>query len=141
MQRRVMIGWLGLLWFPVIALVLGVMAGCASTDASQPARAAAPAKADLRRLVAQALDADPPFDSFAAVASADAHRVAAAFRPVLADVTARECRPARVVDGIDCTLEVVLRFPAMGDRESTTTWERRLRRVEGEWRIAAQTAP
>ncbi len=140
MERRMSIWWLGLLWVPVLALVLGLMAGCATADAPQQAHLPAPGKAELRRLVALALDADSPFDTFAAVPSADAHRVAAVFRPVVADVTARECRAARTRDAIECTLDVVLRFPAMGGRESATTWERRLTRVEGEWRMAAEAA-
>ena len=91
MQRHVSNWWLILLWIPVIALVLGLVAGCASTSAG-PARAPAqPSHADLKRLVAQELDANSRFDSFASAENTDARGMAALFRPVLADVNTLGC--------------------------------------------------
>jgi hypothetical protein len=141
MQRQVSNGWLVLMfWVPVIALVLGLVLGCAATDAGASRPIAPPAQAELRRLVAQELDDDSRFDSFGAVDSGEARRMAAVFRPVLASVVARECRTAGA-ESMDCTLDVVLSFPAMGGRESHTTWERRLRREQGGWQIVGQSQP
>lgn len=136
MQRQASNWWLILVWIPVVALVLGLLAGCASTGAG----AAAPPHADLHRLVAQELDTDPRFDSFAAVDSNDAQRIAAIFRPVLADVNAIDCRAAPA-NSVDCTLEVVLRFPAMDGRESRTYWDRRMRHEKGGWQLVGHAQP
>jgi hypothetical protein len=137
MDRRVSNWWLALFWIPVLALVVGLMLGCATPGASEAPVLAAPPKAELRRLVAQTFNADSPFDSFAAQGT-EAQRVAAVFRPVVADVTARECR-AVTAESLDCTLEIVLQFPEMGGRESRTTWERRLRHSPAGWRILGAT--
>jgi hypothetical protein len=138
MQRQASNWWLILLWIPVLALVLGLVAGCATTDAIGTAALVQPTHADLQRLVAQELDANSRFDSFGAAENADARRIAAIFRPVLADVTAVDCRVAPA-GSVDCMLEVVLRFPAMDGRESRTYWERRLRQVQGSWQLIGQT--
>ncbi len=140
MERRTSIWWLGLLWIPVFALVLGLVVGCAGADPRSARAVDAPPKAELRRLVAQAMDNDSPFDTFAATHDDEAQRVAAVFRPVVSDVTARECRAAGA-QNLDCTLEVILQFPAMGGRETQTTWERRLRHVQGTWQIVGVAAP
>jgi hypothetical protein len=132
MDRRTSPWWLIVLWIPAIALVLGVLLGCASGSARPPL--AQPTRAELHRLIAAELAADSRFDSFGAAHNPAAHRMAASFRPVLADVLAIECRAA---DGasLDCTLEVVLHFPELDGRETRTVWERRLRQVAEGWRI------
>src|ERR1700741_5038423 len=134
MQRQISNWWLVILWVPVVALVIGLMAGGATTEERGVTLIVPPSHAELERLVAQELDMDSRFDSFAASDSSDARRIAAIFRPVLANVNALDCRaaPAKTVD---CTLEVVLRFPAMDGRESRTYWERRLRQVQGAWQV------
>ena len=137
MERRMSTWWLALFWIPVIALVFGLLVGCASEQPGRALSVATPTKADLRRLVAQELDADSPFDTFAASANTEAAAVAAIFRPVVADVTAHDCRAA-APESIDCTLEVILQFPAMGGRESHTTLERRLRHGQGGWHLITQ---
>ena|SRR5205823_4021744 len=138
MQRQASNWWVILLWIPVVALVVGLAVGCASIGAG--VTAAQPSHADLHRLVAQELDTDSRFDSFAASGSNDARRMAAMFRPVLADVSAIDCRAAPAAS-VDCTLEVVLRFPAMDGRESRTYWERRLRQVQGNWQLVGLAQP
>ena len=138
MQRQASNWWLVLLWIPVLALVLGVVVGCASTGAAPSI--VPPTQADLRRLVAQEMDADSRFDSFGASDSSEARRIGAIFRPIVADVVALECRVA-AAESLDCTLEVVLRFPAMGGRESHTYWDRRLRQVQGSWQIVSEVQP
>ena len=140
MQRQLSNWWLILLWVPVVALVLGLVAGCAATGTGETRRVAKPSHADLQRLVAHELDVNSPFDSFAASANTDARGVAAIFRPELADVSALDCRAAPA-KSVDCTLEVTLRFPAMDGRESRTYWERRLRQVEGSWQMVGQAQP
>jgi hypothetical protein len=132
MQRHVSKWWLILLWIPVFALVLGLVAGCASTSAGPVGASAQPSHADLERLVAQELDANSRFDSFAASENTDARGMAAIFQPVLADVNTLGCRAAPA-HSVDCTLEIVMRFPAMDGRETRTYWERRLRQVQGSW--------
>jgi hypothetical protein len=139
MQRQASNWWLILLWVPVLALVLGLLAGCASTGTGSAATAAPP-NAELHRLVAQELDTDSRFDSFSAVESNDAQRIAAIFRPVLADVNAIDCRVAPA-NAVDCTLEVILRFPAMDGRESRTYWDRRLRHEKGGWQLVGHAQP
>lgn len=139
MQRQASNWWVILLWVPVVALVLGVMLGCATTEPAAGRAIAPPAQADLRRLVAQELDADSRFDAFNG-AESDARLVATIFRPIVADVVARECRTA-AAESIECTLDVVLSFPGMGGRESHTTLERRLRLVQGGWQIVGQPQP
>lgn len=139
MQRQTSNWLLILVWVPVLALVLGLLAGCATVGGGSAATAAPP-HSDLHRLVAQELDADPRFDSFAAVESNDAQRIAAIFRPVLADVNAIDCRVAPA-NSVDCTLEVVLRFPAMDGRESRTYWDRRLRHEKGGWQLVGRAQP
>lgn len=142
MQRQTSTWWLLLLlWIPVLALVLGLVAGCASAGA--PGAAAAPVqptRADLRRLIAQELASDSRFDSFAAAESTDARRIAAIFRPVVEEVNALDCRIAPG-DSVDCRLEVILVFPAMDGRESRTYWERRLRQVRGDWHLVGHHQP
>ncbi|HTT13890.1 MAG TPA: hypothetical protein VMG60_23730 [Burkholderiaceae bacterium] len=140
MQRRISNVWLVLLWIPVLALVLGLVAGCAATDSAAGPVPARPSHDDLQRLVAQELDTDSRFDSFAASESADARQVAAIFQPILADVNAIDCRAAPG-QSVDCTLEVVMRFPGLDGRESRTYWERRLRQVEGNWQVVGLTQP
>jgi hypothetical protein len=140
MQRGASNWWVLILWIPLFALVLGLIAGCASIDTGVVTAASQPTRAELRRLVAQELDADSRFDSFGASESTDARTIAAVFRPVLADVNALACRIAPAAS-LDCTLEVVLRFPAMDGRESRTYWERRLRLEPGGWRLVGQAQP
>jgi hypothetical protein len=140
MQRQFPNWWAILLWIPVFALVLGLVAGCASTVTGPTAAPSQPSHAELQRLVAQELDANSRFDSFAASESSDAQRIAAIFRPVLADVNTIGCRAAPG-GSVDCTLEVVMRFPGMDDRESRTYWERRLRRVQGNWQWVGLAQP
>jgi len=140
MQRQASIWWLILLWIPVVALVLGLTVGCASVGAGSAVAPVQPSSAELQRLVAQEMDVNPRFDSFAAAENADARQVAAAFRPEVANVNAVDCRAAPA-QSVDCTLEVVLRFPAMDGRESRTTWERRLRQVQGNWQLVSQAQP
>jgi hypothetical protein len=140
MQRQFPTWWLALLWIPVLALVLGLVAGCASPGGAASSPRIQPSHADLQRLVAQELDTNSPFDSFAAANNNDAEGVAAIFRPVLADVNALDCRAAPA-QSVDCTLEVVLRFPGMDGRESRTYWERRLRHIEGSWQLVGQAQP
>jgi hypothetical protein len=137
MQRRVSNWWLILFWIPVVALAL--VAGCATTSAGSEAAPVQPSHEELQRLVAEELDADSRFDSFAA-ANSDARQVAAQFRPELADVNAIDCRAAPG-ESVDCTLEVVMRFPGMDGRESRTYWERRLRHVGGDWKLVGLTQP
>jgi hypothetical protein len=139
MQRQASTWWLLILWIPVLALVFGLLAGCATTGevAAAPLQ---PSRAELQRLVAQELDVDSPFDSFGASENTDARRIAAIFRPVLAEVNTIGCRVAPA-KSLDCTLEVVLRFPAMDGRESRTYWERRLRQVQGGWQLVGQAQP
>jgi hypothetical protein len=139
MQRRVSNWWLILLWIPVVALAFGLVAGCASTSVGSRAAPIQPSHERLQRLVEQELDADSRFDSFAA-GSNDARQVAARFRPVLADVNAIDCR-AGPGESVDCTLEVVMRFPEMDGRESRTYWERRLRHVGGDWQLVGLAQP
>jgi hypothetical protein len=141
MLRRIPNWWLILLWIPVVALALGLVSGCATTagDATAPVKAQ-PSHAELQRLVAQELDADSRFDSFAAADSNDARQIAAIFRPVLADVNALDCRAAPA-GSLDCTLEVVMRFPGMDGRESRTYWERRLRQIQGHWQLVGLAQP
>jgi len=140
MQRQASTWWLILLWIPVVALVLGLVVGCASTGTGFGAAPVQPSHADLQRLVAQELDVDSRFDSFEASESMDARRMATIFRPVLAEVNAIDCRAAPA-EAVDCTLEVVLRFPAMDGRESRTYWERRLRQVHGNWQLVGLAQP
>ena len=140
MERRISNWWPFLLWIPVVALVLGVLAGCATTDGRPVAAAPHPSHDDLQRLVAQELDADSRFDSFAAAGNTDAREIAAIFRPVLADVNAIDCRAAPG-PSVDCTLEVVMRFPGLDGRESRTYWERRLRQIDGSWQLVGLTQP
>ena len=140
MERRISNWWPVLLWIPVVALVLGVFAGCATTDVQPVASAPHPSHDDLQRLVAQELDADSRFDSFAAAGNTEAREIAAIFRPVLADVNAIDCRAAPG-SSVDCTLEVVMRFPGLDGRESRTYWERRLRQIEGNWQLVGLTQP
>lgn len=140
LQRRVSSWWLILLLVPAVALVLGVVAGCSSTGVGPAAAPLQPSHAELQRLVAQELDVDSRFDSFAAADSNEAQRIAAIFRPVLADVNTIACRAAPA-QSVDCTLEVIMRFPAMDGRESRTYWERRLRQVEGKWQWVGVAQP
>lgn len=132
MDRRTSPWWLIALWIPPIAVVLGVLLGCAGRGGR--AALAPPARAELQRLVAAELAADSRFDSFGASGNPAAHRLAASFRPVLADVTLLACRAANGA-ALDCTLEVVLRFPDLDGRETRTVWERRLRPAAGGWRF------
>lgn len=122
------------LWIPLLALVLGVVLGCATAGGGATA---APSRAELQRLVAAELAADARFDSFGTSANAAAHRLAASFRPVLVDVAPVACR---AIDGAsaDCTLEVVLRYPDLDGRETRTLWERRLTRGATGWRLLGQ---
>ena len=140
MQRQASTWWLVLLWIPVVALVLGLVVGCAGTGTGFGAPPVQPSHADLQRLVAQELDVDSRFDSFEASESMDARRMATIFRPVLAEVNAIDCRAAPA-EAVDCTLEVVLRFPAMDGRVSRTYWERRLRQVHGNWQLVGLAQP
>ena len=140
MQRQTSTWWLIIVWIPVLALVFGLLAGCATTGEVAAAPVSQPSHAELRRLVAQELDVDSRFDSFGASEDTDARRIAAIFRPVLAEVNAIGCRAAPA-KSLDCTLEVVLRFPAMDGRESRTYWERRLRQVQGGWQLIGQAQP
>jgi hypothetical protein len=140
MQRQVSNWWLILFWIPVVALVFGLVAGCTSIGAGPGAAPVQPSHADLQRLVAQELDVDSRFDSFEASENKDARLMATIFRPVLADVNAIDCRAAPA-EAVDCTLEVVLRFPAMDGRESRTYWERRLRQVHGSWQLVGLAQP
>ena len=140
MQRQISNWWLILLWIPVLALVLGLVAGCAASGSTERIDMPRPSHDDLERLVAQELATDSRFDSFGAAHSADASQVAAGFRPVLADVSAIDCRAAPA-QSLDCTLEVVMRFPGLDGRESRTYWERRLRQVEGNWQVIGLTQP
>lgn len=140
MQRQASNWWLVLLWVPALALVLGLLAGCAATGTTTVAAPVQPTRADLRRLIAQELDTNSRFDSFAAAESTDARRIAAIFRPVVEDVNTIDCRAAPG-DSVDCTLEVILVFPAMDGRESRTYWERRLRQVRGGWQLIGEHQP
>jgi hypothetical protein len=140
MQRQASNWWLVLLWIPVLALVLGLLAGCAATGAGGATAPVQPTRADLRRLIAQELDVNSRFDSFAAAENADARRIAAIFRPVVEDVNPINCRAAPA-ESLDCKLEVILVFPAMDGRESRTYWERRLRQVGGDWQLVGQHQP
>src|SRR5436853_5442478 len=101
MQRGSSNWWLLLLWLPLLALVPGLIAGCASIDTNDVPARSQPTRAELRQLVAQELDADSRFDSFGASASTDARSIAAVFRPVLADVKALVCRVAPAAS-LDC---------------------------------------
>jgi hypothetical protein len=139
MQRRVSDWWLILFWIPVVALALGLVAGCATTSGESEAVPVQPSHEELQRLVAEELDADSRFDSFAA-ANSDARQVAARFRPELKDVNAIDCR-AGPGESVDCTLEVVMCFPGMDGRESRTYWERRLRHVGGDWQLVGLAQP
>jgi len=140
MERRISKWWPILLWVPLVALVLGVLAGCASTGGEPVAPPPRPPQEELQRLVAQELDADSRFDSFAAAGNTDAREIAANFQPVLAEVNAIDCRAAPG-PSVDCTLEVVMRFPGLDGRESRTYWERRLRQIEGNWQLVGLTQP
>jgi len=140
MQRRMSNWWLLLLWIPLIALAIGLLAGCAGVEPVNQAAAVPPSRSELKQLIARELDEDSRFDSFVASENSDARRMAAIFRPVLADVNALDCRAAPA-HTLDCTLEVVMRFPAMDGRESRTTWERRLRQDADGWRLVGQTQP
>jgi hypothetical protein len=140
MPRHVSNGRLPRHWIAAVACALGLAAGCASTGAGTSAALPQPTHADLQRLVAQEIEADSRFDSFGASDNADAHRLAATFKPVLADVHALDCRAAPA-GSVDCTLEVILRFPAMDGREARTFWERRLRQVQGSWQWVGQAQP
>jgi hypothetical protein len=131
MDRRTSPWWLIVLWIPAVALVLGVLFGCATGSRVAPAQ---PTRAELQRLIGAELAADSRFDSFGASGNVAAHRMAASFRPVLADVVPIECRATNGA-AVDCTLEVVLHFPELGGRESRTVWERRLRQSPDGWRI------
>lgn len=140
MRRVASNWWLVLLWIPVLALALGLVVGCASLDSDTAQAIAPPTHAELQRLVALELDANSRFDSFGASDNQDARRIATIFRPVLADVTAVDCRAAPA-HSLDCTLEVVLRFPAMDGRESRTFWERRLQQTQAGWHLVGQAQP
>jgi hypothetical protein len=140
MRRQVSSLWWVLLWIPVFALVLGLVVGCAAESGAAELAPVQPSHAELREMVAQELAANSRFDSFGASHSADARQVAALFTPVLADASAVDCRAAPG-QTLDCTLEVVLQFPAMGGRESRTYWERRLRREPGGWRLVGEAQP
>lgn len=131
MDRRTSPWWLIVLWIPALALVLGVLLGCASGGRAVPAQ---PTRAELHRLIAAELAADSRFDSFGASRNAAAHRMAGSFLPVLADVIPIECRAANGA-AVDCALEVVLHFPELDGREARTVWERRLRLAADGWRI------
>jgi len=139
MQRRISNWWLILFWIPAVALAVGLVAGCATTSPGSEAAPVQPSHEELQRLVAEELDADTRFDSFAA-ANSDARQVADQFRPELADVNAIDCR-AGPGGSVDCTLEVVMRFPGMHGRESRTYWERRLRHVGKDWQLVGLAQP
>jgi hypothetical protein len=115
-------------------LLAAMLAGCA-TDAERAARSfARPSPAQLHQLVSAELAAAPRFDSFDAT-NDDARLLAASFKPVLAAVHNHGCRPA-TAQHVDCTLELVLRFPGLDNRESRVTWERRYALAAQGWQLA-----
>lgn len=122
------------------ALAAILLSGCATDgDRSLEDAALQPTSGELRRLIAAELAEDPRFDSFAASSMA-ARRMAASFDPVLAGVNKLGCRPAHAAR-VDCTIEVILRFPGLDGRESRTVWERRLRLGDDGWQLVGREQP
>jgi hypothetical protein len=118
--------WLGSL---VAACLL---AACATAPNDRAARLQTePSAAELHALVDAELAAHPVF--LAPLGNDEAARaMTARFESELAQVVKRGCF-ARADDGLICTFETVLRFPALDGRESRQLWERHVQRIEQRW--------